>query len=53
MTDEEFAEMVKRYDWKPGQGIPRGMFLEIILPGLVELFGLEYPHKKPEEQTQK
>lgn len=53
MTDEEFAEMTARYNWSAGQPIPRGMFLEILLPGLVALFGLEYAPKEQAQQEQK
>jgi hypothetical protein len=53
MSDKEFAEMVARHNWSAGQPIPRGMLLEILLPGLVALFGLEYAPKEEAQQEQK
>jgi len=50
MTDEEFAEMTARYNWKTGMPIPRGMLLEVMLPGLNALFGLEYEKPKKAEE---
>jgi len=42
MTDEELDEIFKRYGWAPGDHIPRGMLLDIMLPAVNALFGLEY-----------
>ena len=53
MTNEEFSEIAARYGWKTGDPIPRGMLLEVIMPGVNALFGTEYAKLEAVETEKK
>ena len=53
MTNEEFFEIAARYGWKTGDPIPRGMLLEVIMPGVDALFGTEYAKLEVAEAEKK
>lgn len=50
MTDKELDEIIDRWGWSKGQPISRGMLLEIMLPAVNALFGLEYAEFKKAEE---
>ena len=53
MTDEEFSEIIARYGWKAGDPIPRGVLLEVLMPGVEALFGSEYAKLEAAETEKK
>ena len=53
MTNEEFSEIIARYGWKTGDPLPRGMLLEVIMPGVDALFGTEYAKLEVAEAEKK